>query len=1016
MCDRADAVRAQTRDVVAGHQQPPAAVLSGLPAWQVTQIPRNYSQEPAMARDHGLAQRVQALAAAYGRAAPVAFGWLREHEGGPVRILAAGPGLAGGTDQGQAVLAVPAGARGKPLPRGAVAAMLARFPNWTPLAAVTDILLADDPPEADSISPSLDDGLLSMWLGPFAWLALAEPVGTPVIREMAGQAAREQLAAQQTSDPRSQLAARRASARHNELRHAASAGLWRVHLHAGGPAQADADRIAALLCASADVRGLPYALLAESAAGNGNGHAGGTVQRRDTIVNGGQWAADALLAPAVAALQRGEYEQEGPQPEAPFCASTRLLAALARPPSREVPGVRFTLRPEFDLTPETAAAGSEAVTLGQVLDSSRVPAGTLTIPLASLNRHTLVSGATGSGKSQTIRALLEAATSRGLPWLVIEPAKAEYRLMAARLPSTQVITLRPGDLTLPPAGLNPLEPASGPDGARFPLQVHAGLLRALFLAAFQADEPFPQVLAAAFTKCYENAGWDLVTGLPLSPGVRPAYPGLEDLQATAVTVVEQIGYGREVTDNVRGFVTVRIGSLRHGTAGRFLDGAHPLDFGKLLNTNVVLEIEDAGDDRDKAFLMGTVLIRLIEHLRLARRHDGTPVPGLRHLTVIEEAHRLLRQPPPGAGTGPAAHATEMFADLLAEIRAYGEGLIIAEQIPAKLIPDAIKNTAVKITHRLPAADDRAAVGATMNLTPAQSEYLVTVPPGEAAVHCDGMDYPVLARMPDGTAREASGTTPAAGSGPVIGRRSPSCGPDCQATACILAQIRAAQRLMLDDPRISVWAELAVLAHLTGWTIPAPGTGPGDEMHSMPARLRDCAFSHAADQAVWSRIPGFSQRVSPGELAAHVAKAMSSLITTGQLLCQPEEPQYLAPSYQWAYVDEHLGRASHDAAFGGRHPRSEEWERQYGQQIPGGTCTQQYHVVHRRYELDQQRDRGALTVIAWGSRASTALERAAGTSRTSDDWPQRLDTLLEPFGNPPWPASYLRRHAPAATRD
>ena len=92
----------------------------------------------------------------------------------------------------------------------------------------------------------------------------------------------------------------------------------------------------------------------------------------------------------------------------------------------------------------------------------------------------------------------------------------------------------------------------------------------------------------------------------------------------------------------------------------------------------------------------------------------------------------------------------MFADLLAEIRAYGEGLVIAEQIPAKLIPDVIKNTAVKIVHRLPAADDRDAVGATMNLTPAQSEYLVTLRPGEAAVHADGMDYPVLARMPDGT--------------------------------------------------------------------------------------------------------------------------------------------------------------------------------------------------------------------------------------------------------------------------
>ena len=126
--------------------------------------------------------------------------------------------------------------------------------------------------------------------------------------------------------------------------------------------------------------------------------------------------------------------------------------------------------------------------------------------------------------------------------------------------------------------------------------------------------------------------------------MRPAYPALEDLQATAIQVVNEIGYGREVTDNVRGFVTVRISSLRQGTAGRFFQGSHPLDFGRLLARNVVLEIEDTGDDRDKAFLMGTVLIRLVEHLRMRQRAEGATAPRLRHLSVFEEAHRLLRRP------------------------------------------------------------------------------------------------------------------------------------------------------------------------------------------------------------------------------------------------------------------------------------------------------------------------------------------------------------------------------------
>jgi DNA helicase HerA-like ATPase len=326
-----------------------------------------------------------------------------------------------------------------------------------------------------------------------------------------------------------------------------------------------------------------------------------------------------------------------------------------------------------------------------VLDRQRMPAGPLQLPVESLNRHVFVCGATGGGKSQTVRALLEAASRAGVPWLVVEPAKAEYRLMAARLTGSgaQVVRIRPGEADAVAAGLNPLEPAVDDTGHRFPLQTHADLVRALFLAAFQSEEPFPQVLSAALTRMYEDSGWDLALGEPLTAGVTPGYPGLADLQRTAEQVVGEIGYSEEVKADVLGFIRVRLSSLRLGTTGRFLEGGHPVDVSRLLRRNTVLEIEDVGDDRDKAFLMGTVLLRLAEHLRLARREAPGGRPGLRHLTVVEEAHRLLRRP--DREGGPAAHAVELFAGLLAEVRAYGEGIVIAEQIPAKLIPDVIKN-------------------------------------------------------------------------------------------------------------------------------------------------------------------------------------------------------------------------------------------------------------------------------------------------------------------------------------
>ena len=152
-------------------------------------------------------------------------------------------------------------------------------------------------------------------------------------------------------------------------------------------------------------------------------------------------------------------------------------------------------------------------------------------------------------------------------------------------------------------------------------------------------------------------GWDLVTGEPRPP-VKPKlfrgdpdvaatgrYPTLGQLQQTASTIVERIGYGKEITADVRGFVDVRMGEAwREGTPGRFFEGGHPLDVGALLRRNVVLELEDITNDQDKAFLIGAVLILIVEHLRV-RKARGEIAPGLRHVTVVEEAHRLLKNVP-----------------------------------------------------------------------------------------------------------------------------------------------------------------------------------------------------------------------------------------------------------------------------------------------------------------------------------------------------------------------------------
>jgi len=835
--------------------------LGSLEAYRITEIPRRRDDiEPK--------QRVAALMAAYHagiagqQAGTVAFGWVRTAAGGPVHVIAAGDALAGGAGraEGDVLLALPGGARAGTLKAGELAGLLGQLGCWREIAVISDGLLAPAGESRHSdhagahATLSLDEGLLGSWTGPFGWMVIAEPLRPAELRTLADEVGRQQHVAEGAADrfPERAVAARRLKERHAELNRGLSAGFWRITVAAGGSDARSAARVAGLFCASAALDGLPYALSPVS-----------------------------------------------PARPSPCQGSTELLAALARPPESEVPGVRLALRPDFDVTPEPSA-GETGIQLGEILDRHLMPAGRFALARDSLNRHVFVCGATGAGKSQTVRSLLEAATRQNIPWLVIEPAKAEYRLMASRMPGAQVITIRPGEPDAIAAGLNPLEPATGEGGDHFPLQTHADLVKALFIASFRSEEPFPQVLSAALTRVYEEAGWDLALSEPANG--EAAYPTLTDLQRAAEHVVTEIGYSQRITDDVLGFIRVRLASLRQGTTGRFLEGGHPLDFGELMRRNVVLEIEDVGDDADKAFLMGTVLIRLAEHLRLAHRTTGGNPAGLKHLTVVEEAHRLLRR------AEADSYAVEMFAGLLAETRAYGEGLVIAEQIPARLVPDVIKNTAVKITHRLPAADDRDAVGATMNATPSQSRYLVTLAPGEAAVFSDGMDFPILVKVEDGTEREVASVPRTRDARAVVRPRSATCGAECAVRPCTLRDMRAARRVLDELPWVRLWAELTVLAHLTGWPMPVPRPAVLARFRELPARVSQCATSHAADAAVAAR-PGVPE---PSALAAHAHAAIRARADRNQWLCPPDEPRWLLP-----------GPVTEAVAFGAARPSAIE---------------------------------------------------------------------------------------------
>jgi len=963
-------------------------ILNGLDAYLITRIPRPSRPAPAWqpAADPGRAQRVAALVAAYhagadqaAGAGAVAIGWLRPGDDDPVQLLAAGTGIVGSLRGREALLTMPGGASARPLPGGALGGLMSVLPCWRAVGGISDGLLASG--ELGVGAPggpaglSLEDCLLEVWPGAFGWLLVAEPVGAAEALGLADAVARRR--AQLAGDAGREVLGRRLALRDAELRRGMSTGLWRVRMAAGGRDGDAAARVAGLVCASAGLAGLAYAIAPVP---------GPAVSLRELLED------PATAAPGGDAVLGS-----------PLVASTELVAALARPPAREIPGVLLVSGADFDVTQEPGAqepgTGRPGITVGEVLDRGHRRAGRLVLPLDSLNRHVLVCGATGSGKSHTIQALLEAAAEAGIPWLVLEPAKAEYRLMAQRLAvgdaAGPVVRIRPGESDALAAGLNPLEPGSDAGGRRFPLQTHADLVKALFIASFGAPEPAAQVLGAVLRRTYEEAGWDVALGEPAVADTNPRYPSLTDLQRAAERAAREAGYGQRGADDAPRFIAARLAGLRLGTIGRFVEGGHHLDFGRLLAANAVLEMQDVADDGDKAFGMGIVLIRLAEQLRMADR-TGAPRPaGLRHLTVIEEAHLLFRR----GGAGP-------FGGLLAEMGAYGEGLIVAEQIPDRLAGDVIKNTAVKIVHRLPAARDRDAVGAAMNVTRAQHRYLVTLGVGEAAVFAAGMDHPMLVRMPGAAAAgEGADETPTASPAAMVRPRSLTCGADCVERPCTLRDIRIARRALDEYPGIRLWAELSVLAHLTGWPMPVPGTELLSLLQMMPSRLRDCAISHGVDAAVGIRVPAIVGRVSPVGLASHVAAAIGSGLSGGTWLCQQEEPRWLAPCYKWTLVLDALKRLDRISPGTGPHPRSAEWERTYGQAIAGETCARQVGTVQRWYDA-AQRDAWQVRVVAFGVDDVSAIEAAVGAGADSDDFEERLAGYLDQFVDCRWPRLYL----------
>jgi hypothetical protein len=425
-----------------------------------------------------------------------------------------------------------------------------------------------------------------------------------------------------------------------------------------------------------------------------------------------------------------------------YLTDARGAAALWRLPINVrggVPGIAVRQpAPDFEPGPRPAQLAPAEVLVGRLRRG-----GVATASLQDFTRHTLITGFTGSGKTNTVLSLLQQLWNQHhIPFLVIEAAKKEYRSLTRVKGFEDLLVFTLGDETTAPFRFNPFELLPG-----VRVEAHLGRLQACFDAALPQFGILPSIIAEALEEIYRIKGWRLADRAPLSEAgaARRLFPTLRDLFDTVVRIAENRGYSGEMRDNIRAAAAGRIRNLLIGSRGRMLGAQRSFPADRLFTQPVILELNDLNED-DKAMTMMFLLMWLREYRELHGQRR------LQHVTVVEEAHNVVSNVSPVGNSEVSADtkakAVAAFANMLAEVRAYGEGIVISDQSPEKLAPDALRNTNLHIAHQLRDQHDREAIARAMIMDEEQQAFLGKLRTGEAAFFRTGMEKATFIRIPE----------------------------------------------------------------------------------------------------------------------------------------------------------------------------------------------------------------------------------------------------------------------------
>ena len=427
----------------------------------------------------------------------------------------------------------------------------------------------------------------------------------------------------------------------------------------------------------------------------------------------------------------------------------------------------------------------------------------------------------------------------------VKPIEQEYATLISEIPD--LCCFRIGAPMGPDEYPFRMNPFAFPQG--FPLFTHIDFLKAAFTAAFGLFPPTPYLLETSIYRSYARRGWNMATGQHPHEGDALAFPTLSDLLDEIVPVVDEAGYSDEITRNLKGALRTRIGNLCVGPKGMVLDTRSQIPDRLLFEVPTILELKSLGATDEQALVMGLVLTRLLEVRQMQGLESSE---SLRHLVVIEEAHRLLKKTSERSTeeSNMAHQAVQTFVNLIAEIRAYGESIVVVEQLPSNLNTQVVKQAGMKIVHRMTPGEDRTLVGDAMVLDEAQKRSLATLPTGVAVAFADGFDgaMRIGVRPPRGPGRTRPREKGWRKAARLLGK---------DATRLAAQQRRTLAEPLLRDPALAASADGAVAAILIGaWdgmTLDGVSRAAARSVgQSMGSDCDESELTHLAIEDAWRR--------------------------------------------------------------------------------------------------------------------------------------------------------------------